>query len=579
MSFFKNVLATILGLFTFSFLAFILIIIILSAASSDDGLPEVKSNSVLLLKMSGVLSERVVEDPIAKAFGNAPSQLGLFDALKAIKAAKDDDRIKGIYINPMFMQAGQASLLELRNALVDFKKSGKFVYAYSEFMSESDYMVASVADSLIINPEGFMELNGLSVNVTFLKGMFDKLDIEPEIFRVGQYKSAVEPLMRKTLSEDNKRQIVERLESMNKTYLTAVSENLNQPFASVKEASDQMLVRNPKDAERLGLITKAGYEDEIKDLMRSELGLDAKDAINFISVKKYAKTVTESYSSAKIAVIVANGEITAGSPDDAVGGDQFANEIRKAREDDGIKAIVLRINSPGGSVTASEQIWRELMLTKGIKPIIASMGNVAASGGYYIAAPCDTILAQPNTITGSIGIFSVLFNFGDFLENKTGITNESVGTGQYSDIFTVTRSLSPAERAIFQNRIERGYDTFITRVSDGRNMSKEDVLNVASGRVWTGEQAKEVGLVDILGSYDDAIQLAAEKAGISDDYLIRYYPEKKDFFEQLVASLEEMDASVLGFGDNAFTPYLNKIEELRKMKGPQARMIEDIEVN
>lgn len=579
MTFFKNILASVIGLFAFSFIAIILILIIVSAASSGEGLPEVKSNSVLSIKMSGVLAERVVEDPIGKAFGNAPSQLGLVDVLKAIKAAKDDDRIRGIYINPMFIQAGQASLLEVRNAIFDFKKSGKFVMSYAEFMSESDFLVASTADSLIVNPEGFMELNGLSVNVTFFKGMFDKLDIEPEIFRVGQYKSYVEPFIRKTLSEENRLQISERLESMNNVYLNAVSENLNYSYADLENASNQMLVRSPADAESIGLITKVGYEDEIKNAIREELGIDDGDDINFISIKSYAKTVIESYSSNKIAVIVANGEITSGSPEDGVGGDQFAEEIRKAREDDGVKAIVLRINSPGGSVTASEQIWRELMLTKGKKPIIASMSNVAASGGYYIAAPCDTIMAQPNTITGSIGIFSILFNFGDFLENKAGITNESVGTGEYSDIFTVTRSLSTAERAIFQTRIEKGYDTFIKRVSEGRNMSKEEVLKVASGRVWTGEQALGNGLVDILGSYDDAIALAADKAGISDDYLIRYYPEQKDFLEQVLASLEEMDASILSNSTNIFTPYIDKMEMLKNMEGPQARMIGDVEIN
>lgn len=579
MTFFRTVLATLLGLTVFSFLFFIGIIAIIGLASSGDELPEVKEGSVLSLKMSGILSERSVDDPLAKAFGNAQSQLSLVNILAAIKGAKNDDRIEGIYINPMFLQAGQSSLLEIRNAVWDFKQSEKFVYAYGEYISESDYMVASTADSLFLNPEGFIEFNGLNASITFFKGLFDKLDIEPEIFRVGDFKSYVEPFIRKSLSDENRLQLSELILSMQTTYLNSISDNTEIPFSELKNISDKMLAKDPIDAEKLGLITREGYEDEIMSVMRMELGLEDTDDINFISAKSYAKSVEREYSSNKIAVIVADGEIVFGSSEDAVGGDQFAKEIRKARENESVKAIVLRINSPGGSLTASEQIWRELSLTKGVKPLIASMSDVAASGGYYIAAPCDTIIAQPNTVTGSIGIFSIMYNFGDFLNNKLGITNDNVKTGEYSDIYTVTRSLSSAERAIFQNQVENGYKTFINRVSEGRDMTEEKVLESASGRVWTGAQALDRGLIDLLGSYEDAIEIAAEKAGLDGDYRVRYYPKQKDVYEQILESLTDMDASVLSAEKNMLTPYMETVKSLQRMQGLQARMPGNLEIN
>ncbi|MEP4534815.1 MAG: signal peptide peptidase SppA [Cyclobacteriaceae bacterium] len=578
MAFLRNLLATLLGLFIFCIFGFFILVGIIGVASSSEGVPDVKSNSVLSINLSGVLVERTIDDPLAQALGNDPSQLGIMDALDAIHAAKEDDRIKGIYIEPMFMQAGQASLLEIRDALIDFKTSGKFIYAYGEYISESDYLVASVADTLLLNPEGYLEFNGLNISVTFFKGLFDKLDIEPEIFRVGEFKSYVEPFIRKSLSEENELQLRELLESMQSTYLMNVAENTNSDFSTLKNISDKMLAWEPQDAEKVGLVTRVGYEDEIKSIIRTAIDISSDDDINFISLKKYARTLTGEYSSNKIAVIVADGDIVFGSADDAVGGDQFADEIRKARESSSVKAIVLRINSPGGSMTASEQIWREIMLTKGVKPVIASMSNVAASGGYYIAAPCDTIIAQPNTVTGSIGIFSILYNFGDFLDNKLGITNDVVKTGEYSDIFTVTRSLNQQERAIIQRRVENGYDTFIGRVAQGRNMSAEDVKKVAGGRVWTGAQAFEFGLVDILGSYEDAIELAATKAGVADDYRIRFYPEQKEFLERIMENLEDVSAGEFLGKENILTPYLKKIESLERMQGLQARMPGDLTV-
>ena len=575
MAFLRNLLATILGLFLFFIL---LIFLIVGIAASGDNTPSVQSNSVLALNLSGVLLERTVDDAISQLIGDAPTQLSLVDVLAAIKRAKADDNIKGIYIKPMYLQAGQSSLLEIRDALIDFKESGKFIYAYGEYISESDYLVASVADSLYLNPEGALEFNGLTAGMTFFKGLFDKLDIEPEIFRVGEYKSFVEPFIRKDMSDENRLQLSALIGSINTTYLKAIEGNTGIVYSGLKSISDEMQVRLPADAYRLGMVQYIGYEDEIKAVLRSKLDLEEKDDIEFISPSKYVKSDAGSYSSNKIAVIVADGDIVMGEATDAVGGSAFAKEIRKAREDDAVKAIVLRVNSPGGSVTASEIIWRELSLTRGVKPLIASMSDVAASGGYYISAPCDTIMAQPNTITGSIGIFGMMFNFGKFMENKLGITTDRVQTGEFSDIMTVTRSLSEGERAIIQGQVDHGYETFLTRVSEGRSMTVESVKQVAGGRVWTGAQALDNGLVDLMGSYEDAIALAALKAGVSHDYRVSYYPEQKGLLEELLHKMEGMDASIFGRKENLISPYVKKIESLQRMTGVQARMAGDLEI-
>lgn len=572
MAFLRNLLATLVGLFLFTFIGFMILVGIVSVASSGE-VPTVKKNSVLYFNLSGILVEKTVEDPIQELLSNAPVPVSSMDIIEAIREAKEDDRIKGIYLESGFFVAGQSSLKEIREVLLDFKESGKFIYGYGEYISEANYYLISAADKIYLNPEGSLEFNGLTANVTFFKGLLDKLEIEPEIFRVGTYKSAVEPFLRKDMSEENKEQLTELIESIHATYLSDVSDNLNTSVEDLKNISDQMEIRFPEDAEKKGLVTKVGYEDEIKGLIKEELGLEADGTINFISVNNYSKaTDTEStqYSENRIAVIVANGEIIMGKSEDAVGGEQFASEIRKARESKSVKAIVLRVNSPGGSMTASDMIWREIELTKGVKPIIASMSDVAASGGYYISAPCDTIVAQPNTITGSIGIFGILFNFGDFLENKLGITNDGVKTGDYSDIFNVTRSLNVQERQIIQTMVNDGYETFISKVAAGRSMSKEDVLEVAGGRVWTGEQAYEKKLVDVLGSFDDAVKIAAEKAGVEEDYRLSFYPRPQPFIEQILGKLSDEADARLFHRNSIINTYVRQIESVQRMNGIQA---------
>ena len=581
MSFLKNVFATIVGLILFVGLSIGLLMVTIMASSGDE-LPTVKNNSVLYLPLSGVIVEQEVENPLAEVFGDETSQLGLIAAINAIRAAKEDDKIKGIYIETKYIGASFSSLQEIRDALLDFKESGKFVYAYGEYMSEGDYYIASVADEIHLNPQGSLEFNGLAVNIMFYKGLFEKLNIEPVIFRPtsNKFKSFVEPYIRKDMSEASKLQYSELLNSVYDFYLKNVAESRDMELVELERISDGMLVNFPADARELGLVSEVEYEDVIKDVMRADLGIEEGKDINYISWKSYAKVVKaeQEFKKERIAVIVANGNIyQSSSSDEGVGGEQFARYIRKARKDKNVKAIVLRINSPGGSLTGSDMIWREVMLTKGVKPIIASMSGVAASGGYYIAMAADTIVAQPNTITGSIGVFRMLYSFETFLDDKLGLTHDVVGTGDYSDFITVTRPFTEYESMIMQKGVDNGYLTFTSKAAEGRGMSLEDLQAVAEGRVWTGRQAKENGLVDVLGSYDDALQLAADAAGM-EAYSLKVYPQQEPFFEKLMTDLTGQAQSYLSQND-VLAPYKKQLKVLKELEGIQARMPVEIEIN
>lgn len=577
-AFFVNLLATVVGLFIFCIVGFILLIGIVGAlASSGDDVPVVKENSVLYIPLSGMVVEQVIENPMEEILGDGVSQLSLRDAVQAIESAKSDENIKGIYIESKYLMGSYAMLQEIRDALLSFKESGKFIYAYGEYMSESDYYLASIADSIFLNPEGQLEFNGMAANLMFYKGLFDKLDIQPVVFRVGQYKSFVEPYTRKDMSEENKEQYGELLNSIYDFYLQNVATSRGITVDELERISDGMLVQYAEDAEEFGLVNRVAYEDEVKDLIKDKLDLLEIKDISFINLSDYIKTATIGTTSKKdkIAVIVANGEIVpSAGEDEGIGGEQFAKLIRNAREDKNVKAIVLRINSPGGSLLGSDLIWREVKLTNGVKPIIASMGGVAASGGYYIAMAADTIVAQPNTITGSIGIFSILFNVENFLDNKLGLTHDVVGTGNHSDFITVTREYTPYEMAFMQNGVNEGYRTFTTKVAEGRGMVIDDVLSVAGGRVWTGLQAKENGLVDVLGNYDDAVRIAAEAAGI-EEYSLKMYPVQKPFFEKLMSEFGGQTRTFFT-KDNILAPYEKQLKSLKQLEGIQARMPGDL---
>lgn len=582
MAFLRNLLATLVGLFIFFILGFFILMGVVTAiGSSEDQIPTVKDNAILYIPLSGVLVEQAIENPLEEILGDELSQLALIDAVGAIRAAKEDEKIKGIYIETKHLVASFSSLQEIRDALLNFKESGKFVYAYGEYMSESDYYLASVADEIYLNPQGGLEFNGLAVSIMFYKGLFDKLAIEPVIFRPtsNKFKSFVESYIRKDISDESKLQYSELLNSVYDFYLENVAASRDMDKAKLEQISDGMLANFPADAQRLGLVSEVEYEDVIKDVMREDLGIKNDKDINYISWKKYAKVAKsgQTYSRDKIAVIVANGPIYQNSDTEGIGGEQFARYIREARKDKRVKAIVLRINSPGGSLMGSDMIWREVMLTKEVKPIIASMSGVAASGGYYIAMAADTIVAQPTTITGSIGIFSLLYNFENFLDGKLGLTYDVVGTGEYADFITVTRPFTEYENTVMQRGVDKGYLTFTSKAAEGRSMSLEDLQTVAAGRLWTGTQAKENGLIDVLGSYEDALQIAADAAGI-ETYSSKIYPQQKPFFERLMQEFAEQAQSYF-YRNDILTPYREQLKTMKELEGIQARMPVEIKIH
>jgi len=575
MNFFKNVLASLLGLIIFSFLFFFLLIGI-AAAGEGEEMVSVEPSSILYLKLSGVLQERTTENPLKDLFPEvAVSEIGLRDLVSTIQHSKEDERIKGIYLDHQLLSGGFASLKEVRDALIDFKASGKIIYAYGEYLSEGDYYLASAADVFFMHPEGSLEFNGLMANITFFKGLFEKLEVKPEIFRVGAFKSAVEPFLRKDMSSENRLQYTSLLSTIYDIYLTDVAQSRDIQKEDLSRFSKDLLVQVPEDAHQFGLVDSLGYKDELKSLIASDLELEEVSDVYFISYQNYKKSYKDKYAKDKIAVIHANGSIVMAGDDTQVVGYKLAKEIRKARENKSVKAIVLRINSPGGSLVASDLIWHEVSLTKGVKPIIASMADVAASGGYYIAMACDTIIAQPNTITGSIGIFGMWFNFEQLLENKFGITHDVVKTGDHSDLYTVTRNLTDFERSVIQKGVNKGYQTFITKAAVGRGVTPEAIDAVGSGRVWSGTQALDNGLVDIIGNYDDALAVAVAMSGVDGAYRVVNYPAQKSMFEKILSSVTNEIRVSNPINNEVMAPYLMQIKALQEMKGIQARMTED----
>lgn len=588
MSFGKAFFSSCLGALTAMILFFILVIIVFSAmigGMSSEQEVIVADNSVLHLKLDAEISELQPDDPFAGLpfIGSEIPKIGLLQLKQAIEKAKTDDKIKGIYLDVSYPMTGFSTLEEIRESLIDFRTSGKWVVAYNEVMSEGAYYLATAADKIYLNPEGEIEFNGLTAEIGFFKKMFDKLEIKPQVFRVGQFKSAVEPFLLEKMSPENRLQLTELVNSIYGHVLTRVSEARNIPKEKLKEISDKMLIRNAATALEMKLVDSLFYKDQFDQNLRSRLGLKGTEAISLVRYGKYRKSYS-AYKSSKneIAVIVAEGAIVPGSNDQqqVIAADSFVEEIRKAREDKDIKAIVLRVNSPGGEFRSSDMIWRELELAKKSKPVIASMSDYAASGGYYLSMGCDTIVAQPHTITGSIGIFGVMFNLSDFLGNKLGITFDEVKTGEHGEMFTVTRPLTEAEKKFWQTNLEDHYETFTGKAAQGRNVSIEEIKAVASGRVWTGAQAKEHHLVDVLGGFNDAVKIAADKAGISSDYKVRFYPKQKPFFEQLVTQLEEQsraDAVKAELGE--FQIWYNQFKKVKTYQGAQARMPFELDIH
>jgi protease IV len=582
MKFLRNFLAALLALVVFSTIGFLFFIGIVSVLESSDSF-SVQDNSVLKISLTKQIADRDFDDPFGKfsITGGDVNRIGLVDLRKALQHAANDDKIKGVYLYAPSLIGGFALGQEVRQALSEFKKSGKFIWAYADIMSEGGYYISSVADKVYLSPEGMVEWNGLAAEINFFKGTFEKLEIKPQIFRVGDYKSAVEPFFLDKMSAANREQMNSMLNSLYAGMVNEMAEDLSIDAAQLLALSDNMTVQSAQDAVDQKLITGLLYKDEFESLLADELGIEKVKDINWVSYSQYNSSFSNYVkSSNKIAVIIAEGEIRMGRKEQGVITPvQFIKELRKAREDKSIKAVVFRINSPGGDALASNLIWREVVKTAEVKPIIASMSNYGASGGYYLAMAADTIVAQPSTLTGSIGIFGMVFNISDFMANKLGITTDRVTTGTYSNIYTATRALSEAEKAIIQNSVNEGYESFTSKAAEGRNMTLVDLKAVASGRVWTGTQALENGLVDVLGGLQTAIDIAAAKASIEDDYKVRYYPIKKSALEEFMEKMSSSSqAKMMKAELGEFYPYLKLLDKVKNMRGVQARIPFEIEI-
>ncbi|WP_291726399.1 signal peptide peptidase SppA [Bernardetia sp.] len=596
LGFIKIVFATSFGVGLFFMFMFLIFAII---GASSGGEVEISENSVLKITLNQPIAEYAKDDPfadLAAELQGSPTPLSLVNIKAALKKAKTDDNIKGIYLEITDVPVGFAMLEELHAALVDFKTSNKFIYAYSKYYGEKGYYLASTADEVYLYPQGALEMNGFFSQIPFFKKMLDKLDIEPRIYKVGTFKSAVEPLILEEMSDANRKQTEVYLNSLYNTYLKNVATaNTNSgrtlSAEKLREISDKMLIRKAGDAVTYNLINDTLYYDQVESKLKVALGIideetenddeakNNKKKISFVSLPKYIKTLSnnlEGDSQKRVAVIVGEGSIVDGRGQTGqIGGDALAAAIRKARKDKRVKAVVLRINSGGGSALASDIMWREVMLTKEVKPIIASMSDVAASGGYYMAMACDTIVAHPNTITGSIGIFGVIPGVDKFLENQIGITFDGVKTAEFADLGYPTRQPSPAEDSIIQTSVNRGYIDFTTKAAQGRNMQVEALREYAEGRVWTGIDAKERGLVDVLGSLEDAISIAANSAGLEDDYQVRYYPEPESFLDQILNQGNKAQQRAIRKELGSFYTYYQYYQELQAMQGIQARLFLD----
>ena len=582
--FWRVVFGSMLGFFFSMILVSILYMVMLismigTLASASKETTTIKNNSVLQLNLNQSVAERVIETPFDK-FNTYNAQIGLNDILACIKNAATDPKIKGIYLNSATVGASPASVKEIHDALLEFKKYGKFIYAYSDVLAQNGYYLASVADKIILNPAGSLDFKGYAFQVMFYKGLIDKLDVDVQILRHGQFKSAVEPYMLDKMSEANREQLTVLSNSLWKVFVDDISAARKIPADSLNAIAENLLCATPEDALRLKMVDQLGYPGDMEKLLKSKLNVGEDDDINFVSISKYKKSIIENTkAAAKIAVVYAVGEISDGKGDNSRGiySESFIKEFKKAYKDNDVKAIVLRINSPGGSALASENIWREIENAKKAgKIVVTSMGDYAASGGYYIACNSNYIIAQPNTLTGSIGVFGMIPSFQNLLKNKLGITVDVVKTNQHADYGTGLRPLDGTEMATIQNSIEQIYSTFTKRVADGRKMTVAQVDSIGQGRVWAGVDALNLGLVDKLGNIDDAIAKAAELAKIS-NYSIVYYPKQKDWFTLIFSNDDELEAALKTKLGSLYFTY-EGIDHVLNQKGIQARIPMEITI-
>ena len=548
--FLKYTLATIVGIIACSIILSVIGILSfvgIAASAGTAATTTISNSSLFKLELKGTVNERVVENPFATLMGEEQAALGLNDILASIQKAADNDLIKGIYLEAGNISAQPASIEEIRNALVRFKQTGKFIVAYGDTYSEADYYICSVADKVILNPKGIVDWHGLASQTIYFKDLLDQLGVEMEVFKVGTYKSAVEPYTSTEMSDENREQITAYITSIWNNMVDNVSLSRGISAEQLNYYADQYMAFCPtEECLTAGLVDTLLYKDATRDYLKQLMNTDEDDRLEVVTlneVKNIQKNVPLDKSGNIIAMYYAEGQIvdspsTGMSTAPEIVGEKMCLDLRKLRDDDNVKAVILRVNSPGGSAYASEQIWNEVVQLKAKKPVIVSMGDFAASGGYYISCAADTIIAQPNTLTGSIGIFGMFPNPHKLITDKLKLNIETVKTNRFADFGAMGRPFSTDERAIMQRYINNGYATFIQRCADGRGMTNADIEAVAQGRVWTGEMAQGLGLVDLLGDIEMAEEIAAGMAGI-EDYTLISYPKEQSMLTILLDQTKE----------------------------------------
>ncbi|MEG2177258.1 MAG: signal peptide peptidase SppA [Bacteroidales bacterium] len=574
-NFFKIVFASMLGYILLALIMFIVGLSLIASLSSD---PEVsiKPNSILELTLDQVIPDRANTNPFENInfmSMKMDQSIGLNDILTYIAKAKKDDNIKGIYLNLGGCQAGTATAQEIRNALRDFKTSGKFIYAYSEMYGQSAYYIASVADKVFLHREGSIDFQGLELQVTLFKNLLDKLGVEMQVVRHGKFKSAVEPYLDTKISPANREQLSILSQSVWNSLLQDIATDRKISITQLNTIADSLLALFPEDALRTKMVDTLVIRQNVIDILMRKVGVDKEKDLNLVALTKYIKTEKETIKTEnKIAVIYAQGEIGVGKgTDNEIGTENISKAIRQAVEDEDVKAIVLRVNSPGGSVLTSELIYNEVLLAKNKKPVIASYGNYAASGGYYISCGCTKIIADPTTLTGSIGVFGVIPNAQKLLTDKVGLNFDRVVTNKNAGFISGVRPMSAYEKMVMQKNIEKIYANFIGKVAKGRNMTLAQVDSIAQGRVWSGIDAKRIGLVDEFGGLQYAIAQAAKMVKL-DQYRIKEYPKQKDSFSQLMETFGEAKAHTIESELGEYKEVYQVVKQLQKSKGVQARL-------
>ena len=580
-SFLKTVFASCLGVILATVVGFGLMMLVFGRMADNMNKPvNVKPNTILKLSLDKAIPEKTNNVPVNPRSFETESVLGLHDLVAAIEHASSDDNVKGILLDLKGVQAGRASAKVLREALTDFKKEGKFIIANAEYYSQGTYYLASIADKIYVNPLGGVDFRGFAAQVPFFKDMLDRLGIKMQVYYAGQFKSATEPFRRYNMSDQNKLQVREYLGGMYQLYLEDIAASRGISVAELRRIANEYLLRDAEDALQYKFVDEIAYDDQVIDQLKERLGLDKDKKLTTVSLDDYGKGFKrkKDYGAKdKIAVIFAEGDIVDGSGENGnIGGDKYAKLIRKVRQDKKVKAIVIRVNSPGGSGLASDMIWRELEMAKaeGI-PVVASMGDLAASGGYYISCNADSIFAEPNTITGSIGVFGMIPSMEDMLKEKAGITFDTVKIGEFAIGLSPFFDVSEKEGIIIQNSVEEFYEIFLSKVAAGRKMTRNQVHEIAQGRVWTGRKAVSIGLVDAEGNLEDAIASAARLADL-DKYRVAEYPTFKQPIEQMIDEIignKDMVRTYLMENElGEFYPYYQQLKALKKVKGPQARL-------